>query len=508
MLLRLLPLLLCAATVAAAPQIPDKHVNDALDAAGDNRAELQRVLDHFAKDPDPQKLVAARFLIANMPGHGFINTRLENSKGETIPYDPLAYANFKEALAALDAIEKEHGEVDFKRDAKVEDVKTMRADYLIRHIDNAFVVWRRTPANHRVSFDAFLNFVLPYRGSQEPVEDWLSPLMQRYAHAWRRLEKEKEPRKVAGWVSKDLRRSVRFNERFYLHPTDQSFSEMLKTGQGRCEDLTNLSTYAKRSIGIATAADYTPWWAHRDNNHAWDIVLDANGRGFAKSNAHAAKIYRKTFAIQRDNLCFQLPKEKEAPNRFLSNPFYIDVTDQYAPTTQVTVDVSPDEKFAYLCVFNGGVWKAIQWGRVNDGKATFDRMGRNIVYMPMFHDGESLTPAAHPRIVHRDGTIQALGGAGKPTIVSAISVHPKKVSPDTGKVTPVSYLKDGQIYVLKRWSTENKGWHIVGGATATSEPLRFENLPGDGLFWLVPKDDSPRRLERVFTIEDGKQRWW
>ena len=27
-----------------------------------------------------------------------------------------------------------------------------------------------------------------------------------------------------------------------------------------------------------------------------------------------------------------------------------------------------------------------------------------------------------------------------------------------------------------------------------------------GLYWLVAKES--RRLERVFTIEDGRQRWW
>jgi len=503
----LLPLLLCATPILAEPTIPDAHVEEALVAAGENRAELQRVLDHYAKDTDPRKLTAARFLIANMPGHGFILTRLVNGEGETLEYDTLAHATFKESLAALDVLEKQHGTVEFKRDKKIEDVTTMRADYLIRHIDNAFVVWERCPEQVRVSFDAFLNFVLPYRGSQEPVEDWLTPLMQRYAHAWRQLEKLEEAKKVAGWVSKDLRRSVRFNERFYLHPTDQSFSEMLKTGQGRCEDLTNLSTYAKRSIGIATAADYTPWWARRDNNHAWDIVLDAEGKGFTKAYAHAAKIYRKTFAIQRENLCFQLPEGREAANRFMSNPFYIDVTEQYMPTTQVRVRVREgEEKFVYLCVFNGGVWKAIQWARVKDGSATFASMGRNIVYLPMFHDGEELKAAAHPLLLLDDGSIITLTGEGKPGPVIATSVQPRKVSPDTGVVTPVSYLKSGQIYILKRWSAD--GWQIVGGATAETEPLKFEGLAGDGLYWLVPKDDSSRRLERVFTIENGRQLWW
>ena len=39
----------------------------ALELAGDNRAELESVLDHY-KD-DPEKLAAAQFLIENMPAH-------------------------------------------------------------------------------------------------------------------------------------------------------------------------------------------------------------------------------------------------------------------------------------------------------------------------------------------------------------------------------------------------------------------------------------------------------
>ena len=89
----------------------------------------------------------------------------------------------------------------------------------------------------------------------------------------------------------------------------------------------------------------------------------------------------------------------------MSNPFYIDVTEQYAPTTDVKVRVREGEDdFAYLCVFNGGEWKAIQWGRVSDGGVTFERMGRNIVYAPMFHDGEAFRPAGAPLLVHRDGS--------------------------------------------------------------------------------------------------------
>ena len=39
-----------------------------------------------------------------------------------------------------------------------------------------------------------------------------------------------------------------------------------------------------------------------------------------------------------------------------------------------------------------------------------------------------------------------------------------------------------------------------------NEPLSFENLPGDGLYWLVAEES--RRLERIFTLVEGRQRFW
>ena len=44
---------------------------------------------------------------------------------------------------------------------------------------------------------------------------------------------------------------------------------------GRCEDIANRTTYAARAVSLATATDFTPAWAHRDNNHAWNVLLDA-----------------------------------------------------------------------------------------------------------------------------------------------------------------------------------------------------------------------------------------
>ena len=43
----------------------DKQLEYALNFAGDNRNELEKVLEHYASDPE--KLESARFLIRNMP---------------------------------------------------------------------------------------------------------------------------------------------------------------------------------------------------------------------------------------------------------------------------------------------------------------------------------------------------------------------------------------------------------------------------------------------------------
>ena len=372
------------------------HLEAALEAAGDNRQQLQAVLDHYANDP--QRRAAAEFLISNMPGHGYIVTHLRDKQGNIIDYDPLDYPQFKAALAALDELEKKHGQLEFSRDEKVEDVKTITADFLKTHIDLAFEAWERS-GDRRVSFATFLNYILPYRGSQEPLDSWMGPLMRRWAGLSSKPKFKDDLKGLYKHLCKQCSQRVRFNERYYLHPTDQGFTEMGRSGQGRCEDITNMQTYAARSLALATAADYTPAWAHRDNNHAWNVLLDKAGRGFHKGNAHAAKVYRKTFALQRDNLAFRLPEGRKAPNRFLASETYIDVTDQYAPTTDVTVtasDAAGTERFAYLCVFNGGSWTAIHWGPIDEGRVTFDRMGRNIVYLPAVHVNDALVPIAPP----------------------------------------------------------------------------------------------------------------
>lgn len=496
---------------------PPPAVQAALDDAKGNRAELERFLAHAEATGDAQWLEAARFLVANMPGKGYIVTALKDAKGTVIPYDPLAFPDFEQALQAYEALEKQHGTIDFARDHIVLDLETLTAGFLVEHVDGALAAWRATPASRRVSFATFLEFILPYRGSEEPAEPWMKAMRERFGAAPAVEGSLEDPEAVWRFANADVGTRITFNERYYLHPTDQGYAEMSQSKQGRCEDMTNLTTYAARALGLATAADYTPWWAHSDNNHAWNVLLDAQGRGRDLAQAHAAKVFRKTFSIQHDSLPFLLPPGREAPTRFLAAKACIDVTDQYGPTSDVRVrleaSVAWAERFAYLCVFNGGEWKPIHWaapGQVRDGPlAVFTNMGRGgtrgILYLPAIHDGKDVKAAAAPLLLHPDGSTTTLAGGGAPVRAWLADTSPPQSSPDTHEVKPAMHLQQGTTYVLSQWTLA--GWKELREVQVqAAEAVEVEGLPADGLFWLRPR--ASRKLERPFTVEGGRQRFW
>ncbi|MBP6875632.1 MAG: transglutaminase domain-containing protein [Candidatus Eisenbacteria bacterium] len=493
-------------------------LRDALEGAGDNRPALEAVLAHYRDRGDSLALRAAEYLIANMQGHSFVRFGLFDSTGRAIDLDILAHPDYDALVAHLDEIERRVGTVQFERMEIREDLKTIQASLLIENIDWALRAWRERPWASGLPFDLFCEFVLPYRGSNEPLESWRPYFLNRYASLADSMKDPRDAIEAARLINDDLRRWFRFDPRYYHHPTDQGLSEMLAGRMGRCEDMTNLTIYAMRANGLAVTSDYTPAWADAGNNHAWNAILDARGNAvifmgaeaqpgeYALSNK-AAKIYRKTYSHQRSNLAYCKADSEPAPG-WLTGRNYEDVTASYLPVHDVSLSLSapvPDSShFAYICVFNSGEWQAVDWARIEEGgRVTFRALAGEIAYLAGYYSKDGILPAGAPFILQATGAIRPLLARKERLQAMALTSTTRRSQVESTEAVSGSALEPGHAYELFYWDGR---WVLAGAATAASDPLLFEDVPADALYWLVEK--GSRKEERIFSYEGGKQVWW
>lgn len=501
---------------AIAAEYPEE-VLKVLDESMENRAELETVLEHYAAEGDALKLRAAEFLIGNMDDHCYVTYVLKDTLDNTIPFEAVGFDDFDTLLAAVDSLEKVHGTVDFKRDKRIDDIKTIKAEFLIEQIEYAFRVWHERPWAKDYTFEQLCNYILPYRGSNEPLSDWRSYFHNRYRDLTDKMADSTSAIEAAALINDDVMSWFTFDRRFYFHPTDEGLTEMLEYGMGRCEDMTNLATYAMRANGLAVTSDYTPHWANSGNNHAWNALVLPDGTVLPFMGAEAnpgkynlryrlAKAYRKMYAQQHDDLVFLERKQEEIPG-WLAGKSYIDVTAAYVPVSNVLVklkEVLPDSvDIAYLCVFNSGEWRAIAWGRSAQNIAEFHDMGIGVAYLPALYLNKEIIPWGAPFILDSVGqkTMLRADQNGTTDIVmnSTTKVY-RDISTDG--VEPAE-LVDGTEYELFYWDGE---WKSSGTAVAVQNEVRFEKVPSGGLYWMKGVDSDGE--ERIFTFENNAPHWW
>jgi hypothetical protein len=478
-----------------------------LSKAGRNRAELERVLRHYQQSGDTRKLQAAQFLIANMDGHGFAEMAMYDQDKHEVPYDALAYPDVRAAQAAYDELEKTHGKLHQDRKHFAPDLETVTTEFLIENIDLAFQAWQQRPWARQMPFETFCELVLPYRSGKEPLSSTRPACLARYADLPARMKNPSDPREAAQLILQDIGAWIRFNELFYFHPTEQSFDEMCRREEGRCGDISNMQMYALRANAVPVARDYTPLWANRDNNHAWVVVLDEHGLGRAPLGAVAAKVYRTTFVKQRASLAARKRPDEPVPY-WLSRWNFADVTAQYVATTDVTARLTQPApagtRFAYVCVFNDGEWGPVHWGEIRGSHVTFTQMGRNAVYLPAYYVDEKVVPAGPPFIVMKTGAVRELAGTGDAlTALRLSATAPDGLYGPDEAAQPLTRLETGRRYELFIWVN---GWVSAGEQLADGTAVTFNAVSADRLYWLVAKDS--RKLERIFTFDDGQQVWW
>lgn len=399
----------------------------ALESAGSNRNELETVLAHY--NGQPQKLAAARFLIENMPAHysyrpGIIDDYY--SYADRILNDStLCPEQQRDSLLALS--DSKYADLP---DYTIPDAQIISADYLIRNIDRTYELWTRCPWSGHISFQEYLEWLLPYKACQfQEFDFWADSLLAEFGDGLKHPVRNDVEYNTATGVSDMLRReALEKTNRYGLYTRSglPLLSAHLITHRtfGDIPDYALLATLLMRSAGIPAVLDHTPVGPRYTAATTWFVVLDDRcqeqasewdlatniGWGFFPYE-RGPKVFRHTYAIDRRR------KEYYRKARY-RHPFELaqkDVTEKYFLTSDLSIPIQKNrvkalkDKYVYIeSALKDSTWQIVDFGEMKGNKAQFSRMGREVMYRIKGFDGERLTTIYDPFILHKDGSLETI----------------------------------------------------------------------------------------------------
>lgn len=410
----------------------------ALRQAGDNRSELESVLAHYADEPE--KLAAARYLIYNLPAH-------YSYEGDEIN----EYYNYAARILSDTLLTPEQqrdtllyvSDRDFQNVAThiIPDARIITADYLIKNIDMAYSQWKTCPWARQLTFDEFCEWLLPYKIKElQSLDSWRDSLQAHFGFALENMIPDDDEYLTTRKTAEIVRNAI--NSKVLRHGLyTRSGLPMLSAGLfpyytfGDIPDYVRLGALTYRSMGIPVVIDETPVGSRNVAAVSWFTILSDRGEevpspwdissypgmGFFPEE-RGPKVYRNTYAINPERLKYQ----KKAKYRYPFDLGKKDVTDRYFLTSDIELSIDKDNikklKDRYVYIASATIcdslrdWVIVDFGRIKNRRACFEKMGREVLYMAYGYDGTDLVPITAPFILHKDSHIEYIN---KDTVNSA-----------------------------------------------------------------------------------------
>lgn len=389
----------------------DDYVKQTLEAAGENRIELEKVLQYYsANKADSLKLKAAHWLIANMKqNYAYDSEQIRQfyKDADSLFQDSLIHDLYAERLDTLLL------KISLEKVKVYSDIRMVTAEFLIHNIDDAFEAWATYPWCKDLKFDEFCEYILPYRLGTCPLEEWRPLMKKRFGKIVDSLlQCNAADTIVCKQLCAEYFTAIHYPKSFKPQYPPSSLLDIIIAP---CPEWSNLGVYAMRTFGIKAACDYTPQWADRSMGHSWTVLLtgekkivfmmgDKELREYFGWFNKMAKAYRHTATLQRESLAMKDIGE-EIPAIF-KDPYYIDVSGDYFKPIDITVGLERkapvSRKLAYIMVFDNQNWQPIHWGWVKNGKVTFTGMNKECMYMAMYYIDGKYYPASEPFYLDKD----------------------------------------------------------------------------------------------------------
>ena len=471
--------------------------------AGENKLELEEAITYFKNTADPLKLEAVYFLIANMDIHYSSDYHWLDSLGKKENFSEFSYPNFN---AATKAIETNLSICTLEEDI-YPDLEYVKADFLIQNIENAFKVWKSS-TYREISFNDFCEYILPYRTTFEPLQDWRNTYSNRYGWVGDSL-KTLPLTKVLSYMGAEYDSwfLLTYGKENRIDPLPRlGAQQLLFRKKGNCEDIAALQVFALRSQGIPVSYDIIPSWGTATGTHFGNTAFDLKMKPIRfdvtrtpvvnPEQAEPAKVIRLTYSKQKEVLA-SFEKEEDIPSGFMQDKNYIDITNEYWETKTLNCTLFPapkKPKITYVCTVRGGEWQPVWWGRTQDSIVTFSKMPKGIAYLPVYYQDGEIIPAGYPKVMGYNNELVL-----KPDTVKTRSIVIKEQE---------RYLKfrPEKSYELFYWDNEWKFADVKITGTETKE-LVFDKVPSNALYRLVP--EYSRGMERPFIITpDGTRHWF
>ena len=425
----------------------DIYLHYALKAAGKNKTELKAVLEHYSTvDKDPEKLKAAKYLIANMPAH--------------YSYRDTAAINryYGQALEILGTGPSPDWQRDTLRQISdtqypyiglnlISDVEIITADYLIHSIDQAFKQWRTRPWAKHLTYEEFRDWILPYKVTElQSLDAWRDTLINHYSDSINTIIDSDDQRNTIYGAIEIVRDEIHTKQSAIGHRIIwedrggipmRSASTWVRMTYGTCLDYVTMGTAVFRSMGLPASIDYVPSWGRNSDGHSWYVFPDDRGREQVTVNSlilgagipfytyeRVPKVWRKSYLVNREIVKYRNTAKFVYPFELCEH----DVTDLYNLTSDLKIQTNQsvrrqlkDKKYVYIAMAvnsNGPQWKVLDFGRLKRGKACFKKMGRNMLYIVLGFDGSYLVPISDPFIVHKDGNIEYIENDDDSQVIS------------------------------------------------------------------------------------------
>ena len=426
-------LILTVTTALLAGCTTRSALENALNQAGSNRSELETVLSHYkSSDANPQKLRAAEFLIENMSAHySYSGDRIHeyyDYAARILADGSLTPEQQRDKLEAI--TEKNYSDLPGNT---IPDAQIIKADYLIKNIDKSFEQWTTCPWARHLTFQEYLEWMLPYKMVElQELDSWRDTLYARYGgpslEHRSHLKNDVEFNNVIH-VADTVRYQTNqwIDRRVYASGTGLPLlSDHLLASMtfGTTSDYSLLAALLIRSVGAPVLLDETPVGPRYDAPTRWLVVLSEQGNALVSDwdfttrigdnfllHERGPKVYRITYSINKE-------REEYMRKAKYKYPFELnrqDMSSHYLLTSDLSLPIEGSarrhlkDKYVYIASAvrdESNPWQIVDFGQLKQGKANFRDMGREVLYTVMGYDGKGLVQISDPFILHKDGSIE------------------------------------------------------------------------------------------------------